>query len=865
VAEHGLARADEVVRAALEAEQLVRGMPEVELRLRLLLELGRVWAPENHYSHPVRDFRRAAETAREVRGAARPGGQLARSALQSLARATRYRTDGDLQGHLREAERLYEQCVQEYETAGEHDVAAHVRTNLAELRSARGAGDFQENQREGIQAARARIAEGGPAEPLAKARLSLAYHLTLLGSKQPRSQGRATLSEAREVFESIDRSSLTPSELLSADNYHTICLADLALLEGRHEEAVLLWRRRLESLGPEVSDVVRAYTVHNLADMLMRPGSRLEWVLEGLRLSEQALEVRTLERNPEHHWETCENIGRTTAHLLRVAHGLPASDFRQRWERGRKALRDALTAARRIGSHERLLKSASALLELARVAPSVAALETTAEEGWSALDEARPYFLLDDHAGVLEAHLAAAMAETLAQRLAERGPVGVSRGLGFVLSGERTEPVLRWMVRAAGAAQRRLAGRTAHPEGVPHGTWVEWLAASRSGDARAIGRALDTLRGHVPLFLRGEPDLAGTWSWLRSRPGSVAVAVISSPGAMMAAVLTHDGQPRALIARLDVKAPPHDADTVARDLSAQGPGEAYRALLEWARGQVIASLTSLLPPEPSQLLWVPTGVLRVLAPADLWPSMPVTCAVRLDLETRSAPPRPRRTLLAVADPGPGSPRSIPGSVELGASLALTAQTLGPLRVRMSRGAAWGTALGVPCPELVEGPASADDILRELAGVDVAMLLCHGEVAGPTDAQLLLVDGSGAVVPLRMQRLAEDPHLVAGTTIVLLSCETGRAGDWLHQATGLAGALLAGGARNVIAPLWPVLLDPAWKVGHAMLGALASQGDLSATLQRLTAPESGPALGGRAGAQRQQEQAWSLRAFVRWVA
>ncbi|NPD26388.1 CHAT domain-containing protein [Corallococcus exiguus] len=150
-------------------------------------------------------------------------------------------------------------------------------------------------------------------------------------------------------------------------------------------------------------------------------------------------------------------------------------------------------------------------------------------------------------------------------------------------------------------------------------------------------------------------------------------------------------------------------------------------------------------------------------------------------------------------------------------------------------------------------------------VDVAVMLCHGEVEGPENARLLLVDRTGAVAPLTLQRLAEDPHLVAGITFVLLSCETGRVGSWLHRASGLAGALLAGGARNVIAPLWPVLLEPAWTVGREVLEVLARQGDLSEALLRLRAPEQGPALGGRVSASdRQAEQSWSLRAFTRWV-
>jgi hypothetical protein len=479
------------------------------------------------------------------------------------------------------------------------------------------------------------------------------------------------------------------------------------------------------------------------------------------------------------------------------------------------------------------------------------------------LDEARPYLLLDEAAGFIEARLGVEVANTLAERLSEGGLVGVSDRAGFVLSGERAEFVLRWMVRAAGAAQRRLAGRMTRPEGVPHGTWVEWLEAVRSGEVRAIGRVLDSLRQHAPTFLRGEPDLSGTWNWLRSRLGSVAVAVLEGSQGLLAAILTHDAQRRVLIVRLDVGAPPCDEATVANSLSAQGPSNAYQSLLEWARQDILAPLRHLLPESPSQLLWVPGGVLRMLAPAALWPSVPVTCAVRLDLETRPSPPRPRRTLLAVADPGPGTDLSLPGSVEMGALLARKAQESGALRVRMSRGAAWGRALPVPCPELVEGATSPDEILSELAEADLALLLCHGEVKGPREAQLLLVDGSGATVPLDLARIAEDPRRVAGITVVLLACGAGRIGDWIHQAAGLAGAFLAGGARNVIAPLWPVFLGPALRVGETVLITRKHGIDIPRALHSLHAREGMQGAARSPQSQREQD-AWSLQAFVHWV-
>ncbi|MFY0528755.1 transposase [Archangium gephyra] len=316
VVEDGLARAEEVRTAAEEAEQLARQVKDPQVRGRLLVELAPVWAPRDHARHPVRDFRRAAEMAREVREAAAAGSETSRLALQILARATHYRTDGDIAAHWREAEQLYEQCVAEYEAAGLLDVAANARSNLEELRTARRGGDQEASMRDGLAAARERVARAGSPEQEASARLNLAVTLTIQGAQIPGERGRAMLTEARTEFERIDRSLLSRSDKEAADNYGTICRADLAELRGQRQEAIELWRARLDSLAPDAPDLDRAYTLHNLADMLMRPGSFLPQVLEGLDLSERSLQVRTLAEYPQHHWETCENIGRTAAGLL---------------------------------------------------------------------------------------------------------------------------------------------------------------------------------------------------------------------------------------------------------------------------------------------------------------------------------------------------------------------------------------------------------------------------------------------------------------------------------------------------------------------------------------------------------------------
>ncbi|NPD26668.1 hypothetical protein, partial [Corallococcus exiguus] len=642
VAEWGLAPVEEVVRAVLDAERFLQDVLDEAVRLQLQLELSQVWAPVNHTSHPVRDFRRAADMARAVLSASKPESAIARFALQLLARATRYRADGDIAEHFREAEQLYEQAIQAHEGVGAREVVANLQLNLSELRAARGAGDTDEALREGVVAARAKLLDAGGPEQRALARLELATLLTRLGTRDPSSKGREVLLEARAEFEKLDRGRLTlPSHFHNVDNYRTQCLADLALRNNRPEEAINHWRQRHASLGTDTPEEVRAYTRHNLADLLLNQGARpVEW-MEGLALAEQTLSFRTLDRSPVHHWETCENIGRGAYRLLVHALGTDLGEpafLRQVWEQGRSRLLGALAAARKQESHERLFQSAATLLELALVAPSLATFERATAAGWSALDEARPYLLHKENTGAEEARLAAELASALAHRYASRSGAGQTPRKELTLSGEEAESVLGWMVKATGAAQRRLAARTLRPERLPPALWVEWLAASRSGNERTIRQALDAVRGHVPEFLRGTPGLEGTWEWLRAYPGAAAVAVVRSSSALLAAVLLHDEQPRVIITGLDAIVPPHDAEAVARTLSERGAGQEYGALLEWARHSVIEPLGRWMPQKPSRLLWVPSGVLRVLAPADLWPGIPVTCAVRLDLTTRPAPP-----------------------------------------------------------------------------------------------------------------------------------------------------------------------------------------------------------------------------------
>ncbi|GMT99789.1 hypothetical protein KH5H1_39090 [Corallococcus caeni] len=860
----GHASVQETWSAIEEAERLSRAIPSPEARHFLILELARVWAPLDVHDHPINDFSRSARLCREVLDdpAVNPAASL--DALQCFARATRYRTDGDRDAHLREAERLYEECRRRYEQLGMQDGEAIMRTNLAEVRAELRTGGSEPEYEEGLKAARARVSVARGASEQALAKGNLAVELTRLGSRRRSPEGDALLAEARTYFESMPWEDVPDLRRFSVENYQALCLAELAVRAGRRAEAISLWRQRLEGQDRGAQPFNWAMTAHNLAMHLMAPDRHTgsmesKAVIAGLLLCEQVLQVRTLEAHPGFHWETTDEMGQA---IIRVLECWPDSEPwpQELWVRGAQALDGAIAAARRWGKGERLAQSALGLLRLSVLTQEPGHIESTAERAWVALDEARPFLLVDEPSAFEEAQVTADVGTVLARALKERTVSGDTAGLSFVLTGAPAERVLRWLARASGAFQRTLAGRMSRPERVPSGDWVEWLEAIRGGMPGVVARTLEKVRLTEPAFLRGEPDLSGTWSWLRARPGSAAVALISGSLGTMVVVLESREHPQVRVAELRVGAIPVEARAVAQAMGVDESGQPYRDLLAWARTQLLPSLQALLPPAPTHLLWIPAGPLRLLAPVDLWPSTPVSLGTRLALESRSFPGRPRCTLLAVADPGPGRRGDLKSAVKLGAHLAHRVASSGRPRVLLSQGAKFGTALKLTCPGLVERPASAQDVLRELAEADVVVILCHGGVEGPRKATLQLLDETGSDSELALEQVGADPRRIAGATVVLLSCETGQVGGWLHRAAGLAGAFLASGARRIIAPLWNVRLGTAVQVGSAVLEALAREQDPSLVLHSLQSEsmqaDSNPASSfGRN---------WSLKAFVHWV-
>jgi CHAT domain-containing protein len=164
-------------------------------------------------------------------------------------------------------------------------------------------------------------------------------------------------------------------------------------------------------------------------------------------------------------------------------------------------------------------------------------------------------------------------------------------------------------------------------------------------------------------------------------------------------------------------------------------------------------------------------------------------------------PGPRRRVVLVA--GPGLPEA---AAEVSALVAL-----------------------YPDAEVLTGPdATVSRTLQALDGADIAHIAAHGRfrVDNPMFSSLVLADGPLTVYDL--ERLDRAPG-----TIMLAACDTAltaaHPGD---EMTGLASALLAVGARSVVAPLLPLPDEVAARLSygwHARLGAGQSAAEaLSAT-------------------------------------
>lgn len=579
-----------------------------------------------------------------------------------------------------------------------------------------------------------------------------------------------------------------------------------------------------------------ATTAHNLADTLVRARRNLGETLDAVRLCEDSLVIRPRLGEPIYLWETHHLLGDA---VLACIPALDAADLGTGtraglWFQGCAALVKAMSIARGLGGGERLFRSGFVLARLACLAADLPTLTAAAESAWQAMDEARPFLLHREEDAVRESAVLAEITALTATMHAQTEPIGVLDGCAFVLGGAAAWDVSRWLVRATGCTQRRLNARWRRPIDVDPATWTGWIAAVHSGDPLRIALALAAVRARAPEFLSGEPTFAGLSTWLRAAPDAAAFVVLPTRLGLIAAIYDGADGLRCHVAALTAVPPQALRELVA--VEADTAPACYDEAVAWGRSALVLPLLAVHARPVRRVLWCASGPIRGISPHDLWPGVAVTLASDPAIHATPAPASPT-TAIVVADPGPGAAGELTGIVEVGTVLAREVASA-DLRVRLGRGPVHGRALGLDCPGLIDAPPEPDGVLQDLVECKRVVLLCHGVSEGVEDAAVLLLDAEGRQARLDLRRIAEDPRSFAGATVLLLACETGRAGPWIHRAAGFPGVLLACGAQRLLAPLWPVFSDVAVTVGGAVLRALergTSPADVLAELVDQAAP------------------------------
>lgn len=872
---------DAVRSATVEAIDSIGEVEELIVRSTLLREVAVVWSPDDHADDPVRDFALAAELLRRCLELEGGEDNAVGDTLAYLARALRYSPVGDLQANLREARRLYTLRLERARAADCPGVIANLVHNLADVESQMGTGSRLERMRAAERQLEEAAATAQSPHKTAQYTANLAWVRTQIGTTIGGAEGRRYLEKALATFEKVDPALLDEHGRRNVEGNRHVCEATLARLVGGPAAEIASWRTYLAKLDEGVAPYSVATAKHNLANALMFGGDvTREALSEGLRLSREAAEVRTLEANPRHHWETALNIGRAFLGTLTSGrHDLLALSPGQAAAEAGMWLRRAAAAARALGPGEELLDAAFALVALASGAPTPERFIEATDEAWAHVRQASAYLLLDPPSREREAWAATGTAVQLAYRLAERSLAVPSRGLAFVLQGESARLVERWIVRAQQPARRPLQGRLSRPHPVSASTWDAWRSALSSRDQRRMADALERVREAAPAFLSEEHANDVTWRWLEARPGSVAVALVLAEPVSLALLMQTDdaGERKTWVLGLELEPPPLPLDTLAGLMRGAVPDAGAHAVLDelaqWVRRGAVEPIERFLGAPPSAVLWSPGPALRLVAPSAVWRSVPVVGATSLVLpDLTSAPSRRRSSLVVLADPGAETPDP---RLDLRGQGVLTLEALeraaarrGPVRLLGSVGERFGRALLGERSVVRDTPASARDVLLEAAEHETVVLVAHGEVETLEDAAVLCLDASGNIDRLDVAQLGLFPDAFAGATVLLLSCEGGRMGDSLVDPGGLAGTLLAAGAACVVAPLWPVRLDAAEQVGRAVLDGMASGDEPWTVLARLQVQARGdsPTLGRPAPSlsERRAEQTLQRLAFVAWV-
>jgi len=148
--------------------------------------------------------------------------------------------------------------------------------------------------------------------------------------------------------------------------------------------------------------------------------------------------------------------------------------------------------------------------------------------------------------------------------------------------------------------------------------------------------------------------------------------------------------------------------------------------------------------------------------------------------------------------------------------------------------------------------------------DLVVVVGHG-LSNGRDGEIHLLDRQGQPAVLRADDLLSNPRALAGASVLLLSCHTGRAGHLIHRPGGVAGACLMAGAREVVAPLHAVEFRAAINTAVPLIRAFVEGATLSKALSTLSHSDGQLApLGPHLGPIEAPRKRSALDSFVCWV-
>ena len=845
----------ERIAACAEAEAGARAIEHPGLRGFALAELARTW----QIPGPSGDFARSARLLDDAFALIPVAWIMARAdATASHARASRYREDLSAQEAIARAIASYQEAEELYRRIGHATGVAGMLKNLAEAVGARQDRPRAVALRESLEIERKAIALARKTQPSFLAELlgNHAYGLTRLAETRTmlHAEQTACLTEADRFFEEALRLNTDPVIGATIENNRLIWRS-LTATEGDRAGIVTALRDRLRPLDPRRAPRDWAMAAHNLADELFEQRTGQDDLREALDLWRKALSLRPIEAEPQFHWETAERLGELLASLHVARRTLDFAQLRLTPMSARsqaiECFQSALRAARSLGPGACSTRSARHLgLLAADVDPGDAPDLTLAGEALAALQAVLVLVPDDQHAGIAEADVAAAVARALALHRARTAAVPeVSATGAAVLHDAAAWEVLHWMLRARGGQHRRLRARMIRPTTVPPEVWTTWRLSLRSqanwDERREAVRAVQVA---CPSFLAGTPELGDTLAWMNATGGAAAM-LLETNGAWLlgvlvpseavnairaSVVLLRASPPTLTLADLLGKLRAPSFDGAAADAGVAARKELDHLVLE-LRAAVLPDLLETMPSNPGPILWSPHGVAAGIPLGLVWEDLPsiwttpcMTLPPRLSASTAVS-----SALLVLAEAEDAPP--IPGEEGM-AHIARTLAEHG-CRVEVLFGRAQEVGRDVAgdleIPGLLSSVApTPDEVKRRMPDHRLIVILAHGhyDEVNPATSSIDLVDSVGRTAQLTAEALSERPDLLLHAVVVLLSCETGAAGALSAAPAGLAGSLLAVGAAAVVAPLWPVYCGDALLLGARVAHAIASGIELGAAIQ-----------------------------------